>query len=128
MFEMEDQLSIWLRTRLDIQLPHAGVLRSESETNRLAEFADISMYMYWLGGEEGEIMILTITDGKTLETGNTDYTGILRHKDPVVCPLASLAFYLLWRFDIDNEATPDFNHRSSWYRTRLIPGRKKITP
>jgi hypothetical protein len=27
-------------------------------------------------------MILTITDGKTLETGNT-----LRHKDPVVCPL-----------------------------------------
>ena len=46
MFEMEDQLAIWLRTRLDIQLLHAGVLRSE--TNRLAEFADISMY--WLGG------------------------------------------------------------------------------
>ena len=85
MFEMEDQLGIWLRTRLDIQLLHAGVFRSK--TNRLAEFADISMY--WLGGEEGEIMdpILTITDGKTLETGNTDYTGILRHKDPVVCPL-----------------------------------------
>jgi hypothetical protein len=91
MFEMEDQLGIWLRTRLDIQLLYAGVLRSESETNRLTEFADISMY--WLGGEEGEI---TITDGKTLETGNTDHTGILRHKDPVVCPLASLAFYLLW--------------------------------
>jgi hypothetical protein len=45
---MEDQLGIWLRTRLDIQLLH--------ETNRLAEFADISMY--WPGGEEGEIMDL----------------------------------------------------------------------
>jgi hypothetical protein len=45
---MEDQLGIWLRTRLDIQLLQ--------ETNRLAEFADISMY--WPGGEEGEIMDL----------------------------------------------------------------------
>ena len=40
-------------------------------------------------------MILTITDGKTLSAGDTDYTGILRHKDPVLCPIAFLAFYLL---------------------------------
>ena len=81
MFEMEDQLGIWLRTRLDIQLLH--------ETNRLAEFADISMY--WPGGEEGEIMDLMHDSHdhrwEDLETGNTDHTGILRHKDPVVCPL-----------------------------------------
>jgi hypothetical protein len=73
-------------------------------------------------------MILTITDGKTVDAGHTDYTdytGILRHKDPVLCPLASLALYLFWRFDIDNEAIPDFRHRSTWYRTRLIPGKQE---
>ncbi|KAN0084761.1 hypothetical protein V8E54_001228 [Elaphomyces granulatus] len=80
MFEMEDQLGIWLRTCLDIQLLHAVVLRSETNLFPCIGWAE----------------------RRTLETGNTDYTGILRHKDPVVCPLASLAFYLLWRFDIDN--------------------------
>ncbi|KAN0068388.1 hypothetical protein V8E54_013584 [Elaphomyces granulatus] len=43
-----------------------------------------------------------------------DYTSILRHKDPVLYPLASLAFYLFRQFDIVHESTPDFNHRSSW--------------
>ena len=52
-------------------------------------------------------------------------TGILRHKDPVLCPLASLAFYLRWRFDIDHEPTPDFHLKSSWHRSRLIPGRSE---
>jgi hypothetical protein len=47
MLTMTDQLG--LRTRLDIQLLHAGVLRSES--NRLAELSDISLWQ--LGGEEG---------------------------------------------------------------------------
>jgi centromere DNA-binding complex CBF3 subunit-like protein len=51
-------------------------------------------------------MILTITNGKILEAGNTDYTGILPHKDPVLCPLASLAFCLLQQFGIDHEPTP----------------------
>jgi hypothetical protein len=128
MFDQKDKVGIWLRTRLDIQLLHAGVLRSES--NRLAEFADISMYQ--LGGEEGQgswtpCMILTITDGKTIEAGKADYTGILRHKDPILCPLASLALYLLWRFDIDHEPIPDFSHRSTWYRSRLIPGMQEET-
>jgi hypothetical protein len=128
MFDQKEKVGIWLRTRLDIQLLHAGVLRSES--NRSAEFADISMYQ--LGGEEGQgswtpCMILTITDGKTIEAGKADYTGILRHKDPILCPLASLALYLLWRFDIDHEPIPDFRHRSTWYRTRLIPGMQEET-
>jgi hypothetical protein len=123
---MKDQLGPWLRTRLDIQLLHAGVLRSQS--NRLAELPDL--FMQQLGGEEGEgswtpCVILMITDGKTLEAGRTDYTGILRHRDPVLCPLASLALYLFWRFDVAGEEPPDFNCRRSWYRRRLIPGKQQ---
>ena len=126
MLKKNDQLGAWLRTRLDIQILHAGVLRGES--SRLAELSDISLHR--LGGEEGvgtstPCLILTITDGKTLEAGETDYTGILRHKDPVLCPIASLAFYLLWRFDIEHEAIPDFNDKSTWYRTRLILGKQE---
>ncbi|KAJ5904866.1 short-chain dehydrogenase [Penicillium subrubescens] len=123
---MKDQLGPWLRTRLDIQLLHAGVLRSQS--NRLAELPDL--FLQQLGGEEGEgswtpCVILMITDGKTLEAGRTDYTGILRHRDPVLCPLASLALYLFWRFDMAGEPPPDFNSRRSWYRRRLIPGKQQ---
>ena len=45
----KDQLGAWLRTRLDIQILHAVVLRGE--LNRLAELSDISLHR--LGGEEG---------------------------------------------------------------------------
>lgn len=70
-------------------------------------------------------MILMITDGKPLEAGRTDYTGVLRHRDPVLCPLASLALYLLWRFDVAGEPPPDFHSRKSWYHRRLIPGKQQ---
>src|SRR5207247_5833737 len=81
MFTMKDQLGPWLRTRLDIQLLHACVLRSES--NRLVELPDL--FLQQLGGEEGEgswtpCVIYMISDGKTIEAWRTDYTGIPRHK------------------------------------------------
>jgi Centromere DNA-binding protein complex CBF3 subunit, domain 2/Transcriptional activator of glycolytic enzymes len=122
----KNQLGSWLRTRVDIQFLHAGALRSES--SRDAELSKLSVHL--LGGEEfvgswTPCLILKITDGKTLESGHKDYTGILRHKDPVACPLTSLAFYLFWRFDIDGESLPDFNSRQSWYRRRLIAGKQE---
>jgi hypothetical protein len=96
--------------------------------NRLAELLDL--FIQQLGREEGDgswtrCVILMITDGKTLDIGRTDYTGILRHKDPVLCPLASLALYLFWRFDIAHEPPPNFSSRKSWYHTRLIPGKQE---
>ena len=63
-----------------------------------------------------------ITDGKTLEAGDTDYTGILRHKDPVLCPIASLAFYLSWKFDIEHEPIPDFNDKKHLVPEPTNPG------
>ena len=82
--------------------------------------------MQQLGGEEGEglwmpCVILMITDGKMLEAGRIDYISILHHKDPVLCPIASLALYLFWHFDIVHELLLDFISWKSWYRTRLIP-------
>jgi centromere DNA-binding complex CBF3 subunit-like protein len=126
MLMKKDQLGPWLRTRLDIQLAHAGVLRSES--NRLAELPDL--FMHQLGGEEGEgsltsCVVVMFRDGKTLDVGRTDYTGLLRHKDPVLCPLASLALYLFWRFEVAREQPPNFNSRESWYNTKLIPGKQE---
>ena len=53
--------------------------------------------------------------------------GLHGHSVAVLCPIGSLAFYLLWRFDIAHEPLPDFNSRQTWYRTQLIPGRQEDT-
>jgi hypothetical protein len=126
MLAKTDQLEQWLRTRLDIQLLHAGMLRSES--NRLLELPNL--FVHQLGGEEGEgswtpSVVMMITEGKTLKIGHTDYTGLLRHKDPVLCPIASLALYLFWRFHIGGEQPPNFNNRESWYHSKLFPGKQE---
>jgi hypothetical protein len=64
----------WLRTRLDIQLLHTCVLRSES-TRRL-ELPDMAVKL--LGGEGAEggetpCLIISFTEGKTVSVGVVDY-------------------------------------------------------
>ena len=39
--------------------------------------------------------------------------------------LSGLAFYLLCRWDLSEEAFPDFSKRSAWYDIRLIKGKGK---
>ena len=39
--------------------------------------------------------------------------------------LSGLAFYLLYRWDLSDEAFPDFSRRSAWYNIRLIKGTTK---
>ena len=121
-------LGQWLRTRLDIQLLHSCVLHDESTC--LSELPDL--FIQQLGGEEGEgswtpCVIMAITESKTLEIRHTDYTGILYHKDPIFCPVASLAMYFFWRFEMTNELSPNFNSRQSWYNTKLILGQRQTT-
>ena len=125
----DTSLGQWLRTRLDIQLLHSCVLRGE--LTRLSELPDI--FLQHLGGEKSEgswtpCVIFAITEGKTLEIGHTDYTGILCHKDPILCPIASLAMYFFWHFEMMPEQPPDFNSQQFWYHTKLIHGKHRVIP
>lgn len=115
-----------LRTRLDLLLLHSMMLRSES--TRYAEFADLCSLRLDNEGPNCLAVIMQITQGKTLDRQDaasnrkTHYTGFLRHKDVFLCPVGGLALWLLFRWDIFGEDIPDFTNRSSWYKTKLIPG------
>jgi hypothetical protein len=115
-----------LRTRLDLLLLHSMMLRSES--TRYAELADLCSLRLDNEGPNCLAVIMQITQGKTIErqdgasSRKTHYTGFLRHKDVVLCPVGGLALWLLFRWDIFGEDIPDFSARSSWYSTKLIPG------
>ena len=50
-----------------------------------------------------------------------EYAGALRNKDPVICPLGTLAFYLFWRWEFSREPFPNFSHRTAWYDRKLFP-------
>lgn len=63
--------------------------------------------------------------GKTNKEGRKELGCAIRHKDVQVCPVSSFAFYLLFRFEIENERMPNFSSRRSWYRTVLLRGKSR---
>jgi hypothetical protein len=116
-----------LRTRLDFLMLHAMMLRGES--TRKAELADLCSVL--LPGESSECLglVLRTSAGKTIPLalgGNLrmqHYHAALRHRDPVLCPVGALAHWLVLRWEICGETPPDFRRRSSWYNTKVLPGR-----
>jgi hypothetical protein len=57
---------------------------------------------------------------KTNQFGRLETMGAYRNKDPFICPLGALGFYLLFRWDLTGEPFPDFTDRSRWYNIRLL--------
>lgn len=65
-------------------------------------------------------MPLISTAGKQNQYGRLETAGALRNKRPHLCLMSGLAFYLLCRWDLDNEPFPDFRQRPSWYDIRRL--------
>ena len=80
------------------------------------------------GDVETPCLVVGFTEGKTVAVGAIDYAGVLRHKDPLLCPIMSLAMYLFVRYELNHEAPPDFNNRQSWYQTKLLLGKQSMMP
>jgi hypothetical protein len=116
-----------LRTRLDFLMLHSMMLRGES--TRMAELADLCSVL--LPDESSECLglVLRTSAGKTipLTLGSNmrmqHYHAALRHRDPVLCPVGALAQWLVFRWELHGETPPDFRNRSSWYTTKVLPGR-----
>jgi len=119
-----------LRTRLDFLILHTMMLRGES--TRRAELADLCSVL--LPDESSECLglILRTSFGKSipLAAGGSprmqQYHAALRHRDPVLCPIGALAHWLVLRWEIYGEAPPDFRRRSSWYTTKMLPGKLSL--
>jgi hypothetical protein len=119
-----------LRTRLDFLLLHSMMLRGES--SRSAELSDLCAVRLLNEGDMACLaVVMRITTGKTIalkdggSSRKTHYSGFLRHRDVLLCPVAALAQWLVYRWEIAREAVPVFADRSSWYETKLLPGSLK---
>jgi len=65
-------------------------------------------------------VIMTTHQGKQNQYGRLETGGALHNKDPQICLLGGLAFYLLYRWDLTDEPFPDVSARPAWYDIRLI--------
>jgi Centromere DNA-binding protein complex CBF3 subunit, domain 2/Transcriptional activator of glycolytic enzymes len=109
----------YLRTLLDQLLGH--YLLARGADRRAGEISDLHTFEF---PDEGLTpcfpLIMTMRGSKTNQFGRLETIGAFRNKDPFICPLNALAFYLLFRWDLTEEPFPDFTERSRWYNTRLL--------
>jgi Centromere DNA-binding protein complex CBF3 subunit, domain 2 len=47
-------------------------------------------------------MILLIDNGKTNQYGRAEYMGVMQHRDPLLCTMSQLAFYLFCCWNIES--------------------------
>ena len=109
------------RTLVDILLGHYMLTRGGDR--RAAELSDLFTFEFKGEGPTRCMpLIFTTRAGKQNQHGRLETIGALRHRKPLICMLSGLAFYLLCRWDLGEEAFPDLSKRSAWYDVRLIKG------
>jgi hypothetical protein len=109
------------RTLVNILLSHYMLTRGGDR--RAAEISDLFTFEFKGEGPTRCMpLIFTTRAGKQNQHGRLETIGALRHRKPLICMLSGLAFYLLCRWDIGEEAFPDLSKRSAWYDVRLIKG------
>lgn len=108
-----------LRTLTDLLLSHYMLARGNDR--RAAEISDLFTFEFpGEGPTRCMPLIFTTRGGKTNQHGRLETAGALRSRDPDMCLLGALAFYLLFRWDLSPELFPDFGSPRHWYSTRLI--------
>jgi hypothetical protein len=76
---------------------------------RAAEISDLFTFEFpGEGPTRCMPLIFTTRGGKTNQYGRLETAGALRSRDPDMCLLGTLAFYLLFRWDLSPEPFPDF--------------------
>jgi centromere DNA-binding complex CBF3 subunit-like protein len=62
-------------------------------------------------------MILILDNGKTNQLGNLEDIGVMRHRDPLLCTMGQVAFYLFHCWE--GELPPQIWTRQQWYGTHF---------
>jgi hypothetical protein len=122
-----------LRDRMLFLLSHACLLRGDDA--RRAELADMfSVKMDFtdtsyisVGQGEGRPMalVILINNGKTNQTGRMEYGGALRHKNYLICPVSSCAFYFFWRFHVHDESFPNLEVSRDWFDIKMASNHRE---
>ncbi|KJZ70354.1 hypothetical protein HIM_10245 [Hirsutella minnesotensis 3608] len=109
------------RTLVDLLFGH--YLLTRGGDRRAAEISDLFTFEFaGKGSTRCMPLIFTTQAGKQNQHGRLETAGAYRNRNPLVCILGGLSFYLLCRWGLGREPFPDFSRRSSWYDIRLIKG------
>ncbi|KAG7360183.1 centromere DNA-binding like protein [Nitzschia inconspicua] len=113
-----------LRDRFCFLMTVNAILRGESLF--MAELSDL-YGIGWIGDDGYDhnpfwILMLQMRTGKTNGSNLKLYGRAGRHKDPTMCPMGALAFYLFYRFHKTKEMDPppNFCESSSWFSMKLL--------
>src|ERR1035438_2398715 len=88
---------------------------------RSAELSDLFTFEFkGEGPTKCMPLIFTTRAGKQNQHGRLETIGTLQNKNPLICMLSGLAFYLLCRWDLGDEAFLGLSKRSAWYDIRVI--------
>lgn len=127
-FKRTDNIHKAFRNRSMALLSHSCMLRGEDA--RMLDLADVQLLT--LEGEKCyspcQGALLVMRRGKRNQDGRLTVSSMLRAKNPIVCPLGALAFYLFSWFHgggtpfINQECFPNFNTNKTWYDVKLFPG------
>jgi Centromere DNA-binding protein complex CBF3 subunit, domain 2 len=94
---------------------------TRSRDRRSAELSDLFTFEFkGEGPTKCMPLIFTTRAGKQNQHGRLETIGALRNKNPLICMLSRLAFYLLCRWDLGDEVFPDFSKWSAWYNIQVI--------
>jgi hypothetical protein len=108
-----------LRTITDLLLSHYMLARGDHR--RAAEISDLFTFEFpGEGPTRCMPLIFTTRAGKTNQHGRLETAGALRSRDPAICLLGAVGFYLLFRWDLSPEPFPDFGSSQHWYNIRLL--------
>jgi len=97
---------------VDILLGH--YMLTHGGDRRAAKISDLFTFEFkGEGPTQCMPLIFTTRAGKQNQHGRLETIRALRNKKPLICMLSRLAFYLLYRWDLSEEAFLDFSKRSA---------------
>jgi len=91
--ERKQSAEPYLRTAVDFLLAHNLLLRSKSRLT--AEFPDFfTVPLLDKGPTLCFPMVMIMDNGKTNPLGRLEYAAVMRHRNPLLCTMSHMAFYL----------------------------------
>lgn len=97
---------------------HAGLMRGDNI--RGADLSDLFTLDMDNDLQDTSCVMLTLRRGKTNQFCRKEYACMIRSRDPLVCPVGALGFYLFIRFHVDQEPFPDLADKRSWYNMKIL--------
>ncbi len=115
------------RTTLDFLMGHMMLMRGENRRHlQLADLFPLNLKNE--GPTPCTAHVCILDNGKTNQAGRIEYGAVVRHKNPLLCTISQLAFYLFYRWNIVREQVPRFQRRQQWYDLHLLRGSKSTSP